>query len=160
MEIENQEIPKAKQLTVSEFDEVLKAIADQQLKIDVKEAELTELNKELSRLEGKATNYLNELGRKEYDSPHGKGVIEQKWRVNLPAGDIEKKDFFEYLREKGIFDKYATVNSNSLNSLYMSEWANAKKEGEGMTFNMPGIGAPKLFEKFKLKVKKQKKVKA
>lgn len=160
METQAQETTKATQLTINEFDEVLKSIALQQEKIEVKEAELTELNKELARLEGKATNYLNELGRTEYDSPHGKGIIEQKWRVNLPSTDLEKKDFFEYLREKGIFDKYATVNSNSLNSLYMSEWNNAKKEGEGMTFNMPGIGAPKLFEKFKLKPKKVKKAKS
>lgn len=110
------------------------------------EETLKNTNKEIARLEGQIVGYLEELGQEEFLSPLGKVKIDLKWRVNMPAGDLEKKALFEHLRERGIFDKYATVNSNSLNSLFMKDWEAAKERGEGLEFNMPGIAAPKLFK--------------
>ena len=81
-------------------------------------------------------------------------LIKQKWRVNMPADDHAKRELFQHLREREIFDKYATVNSNSLNALFMRDWEEAKERGEGVTFSMPGIEAPKLFEALDFKLKK------
>ncbi len=147
----------AQTLTIAGFDELLLKIQAKEEEIEAKERELSELNKDLFRLEALGTQYLQGLKRTEYESPAGKVKIVQKWRVNMPDGELNKKALFEHLRERGIFDKYATVNSNSLNALYMSDWEAAKERGEGITFSMPGIGAPKLHEKFDFKPTKAKK---
>jgi hypothetical protein len=103
-------------------------------------------NKELTEAKAKFVLYLKELGREDYKSGRGTLSIQSKWRVALPATDEAKAKFFEWLREKGIFDKYATVHSASLNSLYNAEWEAAKDRGEGLSFSIPGVPEPKLFE--------------
>jgi len=142
------------EVTVKELDTIVEKLAALEVTKEAAAARVTELNKEIAQLEGKIVQYLNDLGRKDYDSPHGKLKIAAKWRVNLPETDLDKKQLFDHLRERGIFDKFATVNSNSLNALYMRDWEEAKERGEGMTFSMPGIGAPKLFEALNFKPKK------
>jgi hypothetical protein len=133
-------------VTVAELDDLVRQIFDKRLVIEEAEAVVSGHNKELAKLEEKAVVYLKELGRDNYRTEWGTVSILEKWRVNLPQTDEDKQAFFQYLREKGLFDRLATVNSNSLNSLYMAEWAAAQEEGKGMEFSIPGIGAPKLFE--------------
>lgn len=144
---------EAKTLTVDDLDQFVKNIKDKKAEIKQIETQLTALNKELSSLEGRATAVLKELDRNNYVSPHGTIFMKRKWRVNLPKDDIEKMKLFEHLKERGIYEKYATVNSNSLNSLYLADWAEAQKEGRGMEFSMPGIDSPKLHETVEYKVK-------
>lgn len=141
-------------VTVKELDELIAKLAAKELEVDQAQAVLTERNKEYSALEGRIVNYMNDLDRDKYDSPHGKVSIVDQWRVSLPSDDIAKKELFEHLRERGIFDKYATVNSNSLNALYMADWREAQERGDGMTFAMPGILAPKLHKRPKFKAVK------
>lgn len=140
---------QAKNLTVDDLDNFVKQIKDKRLEAEAIDTQLTTVNKEIMSLEAKAVGILKELGRKNYTSPHGTITMEQKWRVSLPSNDISKTSFFEHLRERGIFEKYATVNYNSLNSLYLTDWKEAEKEGRGMEFSMPGIEAPKLHEALK-----------
>lgn len=136
----------AKQLTVSDLDNFVKQIKEKRAQAEEIGETLKVVNKEIASLEAKAVSLLKELDREKYASPSGTISIIQKWRVNLPASDRDKMALFEHFRSRGIFEKYATVNSNSLNSLYLSDWEEAKKEGKGMEFFMPGIEAPKLHE--------------
>jgi hypothetical protein len=133
-------------VTVEELDTLIGQMFDQIAECEAKEAALTEENKKLASLEAKVTKYLEELGREDFKSPRGTVSIKEKWRVNLPKTDAEKAAFFDWLRGQGIFDKYATVNSNSLNSLYMAEWEVAKQEGRGMEFSLPGIGPATVYK--------------
>lgn len=137
---------EAKTLTVDDLDTFVKQIKDKKDECDQVKAQLTTLNKELATLEAKAAAHLKDLARDNYRSPHGMISMVRKWAVQLPKTDKDKLALFEYFKEKGIFEKYATVNSNALNSLYLTEWEEAKKEGRGMEFTMPGIDAPKLHE--------------
>lgn len=134
------------EVTVAELDTLVKLISEQRAVIEEADRITASMNIELARLQGKVVQYLKELNRDNYKSPHGTVSVKQNWRVNLPQTDEDKKALFEHLRERGIFDRYATVNSQSLNSLYMADWAAATQEGRGMDFRMPGIGEPKLFE--------------
>lgn len=140
-------------VTVRELDVLVEDLKGLELAKDAAAKVTTELNKKIAQVEGRIVHYLKDLDRDQYDSPHGKLTIRPKWRVNLPKGQ-NKLEFFEYLRERGIFEEYATVNSNSLNALYMADWQDAQKRGEGMTFTMPGIDAPTLFESLDFKLKK------
>lgn len=141
----------ADKITIKEVDDLCKKMAEKEIEIEKAAAVVTALNKEYMQLEGQVVQYLKDLGRDKYDSPYGKCSITEKWRVNLPKDDEAKRALFEHLREREIFDQYATVNSNSLNSLYMADWKAAQAEGRGMEFSMPGIEAPKLFEALKFK---------
>lgn len=112
------------------------------------EAALSTVNKEIMAIEAKLVAYLKVLCRKEYKHPRGTVKIVNKWRVNGPQTDADKAQLFAWLKERGIYDKYATVNVASLNALYLAEWEALKKTdpAAALTFSMPGIGDPKLFE--------------
>ncbi len=133
-------------VTVADLDALVADIFEQRKKIEESEAATSLLNIELTKMKAKALNYLKSLGRDDFKSPMGTIRASLKWRVNLPASDEDKAKLFEHLRERGLFDRYATVNSQSLNSLFMADWEAAKEEGRGMEFKMPGIGEPKSFE--------------
>lgn len=133
-------------VTVADLDALVSQIQQKKTEAAAKKEELAEINKEIARLEEQGGKYLRELGRDNYKAPNGTVYIKRVWRVGMPKTDEEKQQLFSWLREQGIFDRYATVNSNSLNALYMSEWDAAKERGDGLEFGIPGVGEPTLFE--------------
>ena len=139
--------------TVADIDQLADQIIKLRAEADQIEETLKEKNKAIIALEGKMVEFIKERGDSYISHGHTFSVREQ-WRVNLPRTDQDKLALFEHLRQRGIFEKFATVNSNSLNSLFMADWEEAKQKGEGMTFTMPGLEAPKLYEKLSLRSKK------
>jgi ABC-type Fe3+ transport system substrate-binding protein len=137
------------QVTVKELDELCKQLVALQEQKDVIEETLTEKNKEINAIMFKMADYMKELGREEYHSLLGKFVIEHKERINMPVDDMAKMELFEYLKERGVFEKYATVNSNSINAFYFAERRAAVEErGEDpMLFQIPGLGVTKFETK-------------
>ena len=133
-------------VTVADLDKIVESIQTKKLEVKALDAQATEINKEIARLEEQAGTYLKELGRDNYKAPGGTVFMKRVWRVGLPKTDEDKAALFDWLRGQGIFDRYATVNSASLNALYKAEWEAAKERGEGLEFSMPGVGEPKLFE--------------
>ncbi len=133
-------------VTVAQLDELVAKIFEKRKEIEAAELVTSKLNIELAKMKQDCVVYLKELGRENYKSPYGSISVQQKWRVNMPQTDAEKQALFEWMREKGIYDKYATVNSASLNSLWNAEREAAAKRGELMEFEIPGLGAGKLFE--------------
>lgn len=146
-------------VSVQELDELLEKLSAKEKEIDAQKEILTAHNKEYNQLQFRASAYIQELGRDEYSGPAGKIEIKEKWRVTLPVSDNDKSALFAHLRERGLFDKYATVNSNSLNALYNADWDEAKRRGEGMVFTMPGVGAPVIDRLPKFTAAKVKKIK-
>lgn len=144
-------------VTVRDLDDLIAKISFLEKDKEMFDQKIKEINKELMKHEATATRYLKELNRNEYDTPIGKLKISEKWHVNLPDTDLAKLEFFEWLKSQGIFEKYATINSRSLQSLYKAEMENAKERGEDpLTFSLPGIPAPKLYEQTDFKSKKGK----
>ena len=136
------------EITVEMMDELVASLVAKKKEIEAAELVVTGLNKEKARIEQKCANYLKALGREEggYQAPNATVFITRRWSVTLPQTDKDKHALFEWMKEKQVFDKYATVNWQSLNSLYMAEWEAAKREGRGIEFSMPGIGERTLFE--------------
>lgn len=133
-------------ISVQELDTLVKKTFELRAEKEALEEQVKDKNKELTALQSQIVAALKEHGRENYQSPAGTIYISQKWRVNLPKTEEEKKAMFAKLRDMGIFWEYATVNSNSLNSLVMREWEAAKERGDGMTFAFPGVGQPELYE--------------
>lgn len=137
---------EAKALTVEDLDQFVKQINDKRLEEAARDIEIKAIRADIDKLEAKAVAVLKELGRKNYPSPFGTISVVEKWRVSVPKTDADKMAFFEHLKSRGIYEKYVTINSNSLQSLFLTDWEEARKEGRGMEFVMPGIEAPKLHE--------------
>jgi hypothetical protein len=132
--------------TVKELDDLVEAIFDQKAKIEEMNEAVSKENVALQRLEAKAVAYLEELGRETYKTARGTLGVKENWRFNLPQSDEDKLKFFNYLREKGVYDKYATVHSSAYNAFCKAEWEAAQAEGKGMDFSLPGVPEPKLYK--------------
>lgn len=131
--------------TVKELDELCEQIFAQKKICEEKEALATIENKKLAALENQAAAWLDELGREKYQHPAlGTIYIKEEWRFALPPDDDAKAAFFGWLKERQLFDRYATVNSASYNALLKREWEIAKEEGRGMEFSVPGVPEPKF----------------
>lgn len=135
-------------VTAADLDKLVVEYFDMQKEKEAREALVTETNKKIMGLEARLATYLTALGRKNYAHPRGTVGIKISERVNLPQTDADKMLFFEWLRSKGIFEKYATVNAQSLQSLYFAEMEAAIKADPtaALTFSLPGIGERKRFE--------------
>jgi len=119
------------------------------------------VNKAIMRLEGRAGSYLEGLGRDKYDSPDGGVEKKKEWHVCMPESDAAKLQLFEWLKSKDLFERYATVNSRSLNSLFMAEWEAAKKRDPeaAILFTLPGVPDPQINEYTTIKAPKGQRAK-
>lgn len=133
-------------VSVADLDALVKEIVTVRKKSREMTATLAAVNVELEGKKSKLASYLRELGRKSYKTEFGNFTLVEKWRVKLPQTAEDKQKLFAWLTEQGLYDAYATVNSNALNSLYLEEWEIAKKEGRGMEFEIPGIAPATRFE--------------
>ena len=130
-------------ISVTDLDKFVAELAELRKQKELKEAELSEIEGNIRKAKEQSIAYLTELKRENYKSPDGTISIVDRWRVSTPKTDEEKQKFFDFLTDKDLFYKYATVNSNSLNSLYMEYWKSAREAGE-MDFDMPGVSKPEL----------------
>lgn len=139
-------------ITVDEIKALVKELADTrnllaELKKPVTAAELKKKD-----LQAKLAGMLKDLNEKSFECEFGRVTRVANFSVKLPDGE-RKMEFFEYLKSKGLFEAYATVNYASLNAFYKTERENAiaeaKKNGDAMgalNFSLPGIGEATVFE--------------
>lgn len=144
MEDQNQ---ASQPVTVKDLDKLVEDIAKKRAEIDELADKTTEKNKEMMALQTKAYNYLRELGREDFKSPVGTLSIKTIWNVTNPKTEEDKAALFDWMRKRGIYDAYASVNAASLKSLYMAEReAYIKGGGDPMLFSMPGMEPAKFYE--------------
>jgi hypothetical protein len=149
------------EVTVADLDALILQIKEKEDVIEAAERVVKDHNIELGTLKGKAAAYLIELKRTEYTSPIGKIENKKTERVNLPESIPEKLQFFDHLKEKGMFENYATINSASLNAYYFREREQYIRDGgDPMLFSLPGVPAPKSFVKLEFKESKESKMKS
>lgn len=141
-------------VTVEALDKLCQDMFEQREKIRKMDDAVTEENKKLAAMQSKAIAYLIELDREKYQSPHGTVSVKEEWRFRLPETLEAKLQFFEHLKEKGMFEQYATVNANSYNSYLNTEWKIAQDEGRGMEFKMPGVPEPTFYRKLNMVTKR------
>ncbi len=146
--MDDQAPPQATQpVTVKDLDKLVEEIAAKRVEIDDLAEKTTQKNKEMMALQTKAFHYLRELGRDDYKTPIGTIGIKTIWNVTNPKTEEDKALLFNWMRARGIYDAYATVNAASLKSLVLAEReAYIKSGGDPMLFSVPGVEPPKFFE--------------
>lgn len=141
-------------ISVGDLDNLIKELGAKEKEKDCIEAQLKEKNKEISSLELKVTEILKGLEREDYDSPYGKISFETVFNVRMPT-DEKKHLLWDWMREREIFDRYATVHATALKSLFKAERDAAIENGEDpLTFALPGMDPATIFEKLKFRPKK------
>jgi predicted ribosome quality control (RQC) complex YloA/Tae2 family protein len=137
---------EAKSLTVVQFEKLCEELTRQRAAYDDKAEELKEEGKKLQEMENKILMCLKELELDSYKSKHGTVSITHRTSFTVPKDPEAKAAFFEYLRDRGVYDSLVTVNSQTLNSFCKAELEAAIEEGRGLDFQIPGIGEHKVFE--------------
>ena len=137
-------------ITVAQMDALTLEIRDLKDEKALVEYKAKELAGKIQNLEVKALAALDELQKDNYRGPGGILTQGKKFQVTMPKDDASKMELFEFLKREGIFEKYATVSSQALNSLYNEARAEAEANGE-LTFSMPGVGEAKLYRYASLK---------
>lgn len=101
---------------------------------DVKRA----ITEKLEAAEYQMITWLVESNLKNYRSEAGLVSLAYRTSVKTPKMPEEKAKFYEYLREKGLYEAMISVNSATLNAFYKEQFALATEAGNS-DFAIPGI---------------------
>lgn len=72
-------------------------------------------------------------------------ILNTRFSVKNPATPEDKQEFYNYLKDKKIFEEMVSVNSARLNAWYKDEIEAAKIAGD-FDFRIPGLSEPTAFE--------------
>jgi len=130
-------------VTVEQLNKAAGIVGELRKEYETRKAFASEAEKELSAAEENLVKLLEASGNTKFFAP-GVGTVSliTKMSVTTPKDIHEKKEFFKFLEDKygeeGLYT-YATVNYNSLNSLYNQL---LEESNEPALFSVPGVGAP------------------
>lgn len=130
-------------------DALCKQMREKQDEIDETSEKLKSLNEEMSKLEIQAMALLKAGGKKSYSSPYGTIGRVQHWNVKLPQGEENRQAFFQYLKEKGLYEDYRTVHATKLKSHFLEEkrFLEDNDPIEAINFKIPGLEDATVYEK-------------
>lgn len=141
---------KSLEVPPGDLQELTKLAAQYRENIRVMERDL----KAAQESYGKAADtILRTLDLMDIDSVRAHGFLffkERKTSVTTPKTPEEKEQLFEFLQQRGIFLEMASVNSQTLNSLYKSLAEEAAEKGV-LDFRMPGVGEPTEYISLKMR---------
>lgn len=141
-----------KEISLKDINEKLTQLrdADTIYKEKKKDSELA--SAEVTKLKTEVIAMLTESGLKSYKLPGIASVsVVEKLSVQTPKTHEEKEKFFSWLKEQGedMYLHYASINSNSLNSLFKMKSEEFAERGE--VLDIPGLSAPSSYSTLSLK---------
>jgi hypothetical protein len=134
---------------IKRCDELTNLIVAIREQIDHLNEQAKSLREDSEKYEQELQRILEHFGKKNWKTPSGTIELRERSSVKVPDSPEDKKALFEWMQSKGIFWRYANVNSQSLNALYRSEAEIAATEGK--EFTLPGVGAPTVFTQIAVK---------
>lgn len=124
------------EISVPAFETLISELYAQNRKIKAMQETIDAETETLNGLKKKVLEYMEEFGKDKYSSNMGTISVQNKFSVQVPKDAEQKQKFFDWLKEKGIFDGTITVHSATLNSLYNS----MLEESGDPDFEIPGVG--------------------
>lgn len=127
-------------------------IVEHRKRKDEKEEELKSINDDIRRCESKIIEYFKEYGLPSIKTEVGNFTLTKRRNVAQPASPEAREAFFEYLREKGIFEDMVSVNSRTLTSWAIKEIEEQEEQGN-IGWVPPGLEAPSEYETLSIRKK-------
>lgn len=138
----DEEGKQEEKIDVGAFEALCKQLVSQREVYEEADRVAKEESKKLEQLKHKVLSYMRHYGKEKHHVP-GFGVIYTKdiFSVTMPKDPNSKHEFFEWLRQKGVFENMVTVHSQTLNAMYKAEMDAAKAEGR-TDLKIPGLAEP------------------
>jgi len=143
------------EVSITELESTITALTEARKDYDMAKTIASEKNKVVDELEIKLIEMLEAVGKDVYVGNSARVTVVSKLQVTTPKSPEDKQKFFEWLKSKHGEETmwaYATVNHNSLNSLYNKEVEEAQLRGS--LANVEGIEAPTLRKTLQVRVGK------
>lgn len=92
-------------------------------------------HKALDEQQKKCIDLLTELELTSHKSPHGTFSYNIRESFRVPQNPESRDEFFNFLKEKGVYENLISVNSSTLNT-----WAKAEIEAsDELDYQIPGL---------------------
>lgn len=139
----NWEEPKSVDLVA--FEAMCRGLWEEKDKHDELELQAKLQGKKVDELKAKILVIMNDAKIEKF-AVSGRGTVftVDRFSVSVPKDGEGRQAFFEYLKERGIFDELITVNSQTLNAFYKRCLEEAMEKGD-VDFKVPGIEEPKHY---------------
>lgn len=125
---------------VKQYQEMCKQLRELSNEIDQQKVILKQLNEKYEEVEKVLMATMEEDELVNFKSDYGTVYISTFDTVSMPQDDGSKAAFYQYLRDKGLYDSMISVNSQKLNGFYRRELEAAKEAGD-ILFSVPGLEA-------------------
>ena len=126
------------QISVSEIETDVEELFHLRIEHAQADRKAKDLKNELTEKQGRLQAKLESLGLEKYAAKSGTFTFRMIQGFKVPADMENKKKFFAYLEEKGVFDELVSVNSQTLNSWSQAEIEAAEVAGN-FDFSIPGL---------------------
>ncbi len=128
----------AQQISVVEIEQEVEELIKMREEHAQLDRQAKDMKNELTTKQGKLQAKLESLGLESYKGKAGTFSFRMIQGFKVPADMEAKLQFFDFLKEKGVFDEIVTVNSQTLNSWVQSEIEAAETQGN-FDFKVPGL---------------------
>lgn len=130
-------------VSMQEFTNLCNETWEMYRKVAEESERIKVLSEKLNEMKSKVLAYMEHYELEKQHIPgYGTLSITNRFSVRVPKGD-DKLKFFEFLKEKGVFEDMVTVNSQTLNSWYKEQLEEQLNAGNP-DWMAPGIGEAKL----------------
>lgn len=137
------------EITVSDLDNFCRRISEQN-KICKDMAEHLKREKAvLEKMKAEGMAHLEALERENYKSDFCTIYTKNNFSVKLPAEPHNRKKFFNWMKEKGIFESKISVHSKTLVTMY-NEFFELAQDPD---FSIPGITDVKAYQTLNIRSK-------
>lgn len=137
-----------KELNLKEFEALCTEMFEQRRKVEELEKQAKEASTILEELKTKVGAIMSEVGKEKYHV-EGQGLIyfQNKRTASMPKDPAKRAEFFQYLKDKGIFEDLITVHSQTLTSFWNQEF----EASQSPDFKIPGIDEPSARKTLSMK---------
>lgn len=139
-------------VTLEEFERLCDEVFELRGVIDEKEADVKAHRQKLEVLQSKVLSYMEKFDKKKHTGRLGTLSLRIESYPAMPKDPGKKQAFFDYLKEKDVFDEMITVNSQRLRGFFKSE-KEAAGGDENPDFSIPGL---EPFERKSITMRKSK----
>jgi carboxypeptidase C (cathepsin A) len=134
-------VPEEKEISINDIENLIKKMDDAEVDYEGKKRIASEANAVYEGLRKEVLEMLQKAGKDKYSSNLGTVSVVNTVRVKVPKEFNDKQALLDWLNAQGsdMYLTYATVNSQSLNSLYKKLFEEAEDKA---SFKIPGVEAP------------------